>query len=41
MAISFREMPWYVQVLIFATLFAIIIGLGEWLPFSPVQKSRT
>lgn len=40
MAISFREMPWYVQVLIFATLFAIIIGLGEWLPFSPVQKSR-
>jgi type IV pilus assembly protein PilO len=40
MAISFREMPWYVQVLVFVTLCAIIIGLGEWLPFSPVQKSR-
>lgn len=41
MAISFREMPWYVQVLVFATLCAIIIGLGEWVPFSPVQKARS
>ena len=27
MAISFREMPWYVQVLVFVTLAAIIVGL--------------
>jgi type IV pilus assembly protein PilO len=40
MAISFREMPWYLQVLIFVTLAAIIIGLGEWLPISPVQQER-
>jgi type IV pilus assembly protein PilO len=41
MAISFREMPWYVQVLVFVTLAAIIVGLGEYLPFSPVNSART
>jgi type IV pilus assembly protein PilO len=41
MAISFREMPWYVQVLVFVTLAAIIVGLGEYLPFSPVKSART
>jgi len=40
MAISFREMPWYVQVLVFVTLAAIIVGLGEYLPFSPVKTER-
>jgi type IV pilus assembly protein PilO len=40
MAISFREMPWYVQVLVFVTLAAIIVGLGEYVPFSPVKTSR-
>jgi len=37
---SLKEMPWYVQFLIAATLFAVIIGLGELLPISPVQKAR-
>jgi Tfp pilus assembly protein PilO len=41
MAISFREMPWYLQALVYATLAAVIIGLGEWLPFLPVQGERT
>jgi type IV pilus assembly protein PilO len=41
MATSFREMPWYVQVLVFVTLAAIIVGLGEYLPFSPVNSART
>jgi type IV pilus assembly protein PilO len=40
MAISFREMPWYLQALVYATMAAIIIGLGEWVPFSPVQSER-
>jgi len=40
MAISFREMPWYLQALVYATMAAVIIGLGEWLPFSPVQSQR-
>jgi type IV pilus assembly protein PilO len=41
MAISFREMPWYVQVLVFVTLAAIIVGLGEYVPFSPVKAERS
>jgi len=41
MAISFREMPWYVQVLVFVTLAAIIVGLGEYVPFSPVNSARS
>jgi len=40
MAISFREMPWYVQVLVFVTLAAIIVGLGEYVPFSPLKTAR-
>jgi type IV pilus assembly protein PilO len=30
-----------VQVLVFVTLAAIIVGLGEYLPFSPVKSART
>jgi Tfp pilus assembly protein PilO len=40
MAISFREMPWYLQALVYATMAAVIIGLGEWVPISPVQSER-
>jgi Tfp pilus assembly protein PilO len=40
MAMSLKEMPWYVQFLIAVTLLAVIVGLGELLPISPVQKAR-
>jgi type IV pilus assembly protein PilO len=40
MAISFREYPWYLQALVFLALALIIIGLGEYLPFSPVAAQR-
>src|SRR5713226_3445384 len=41
MAIAFRESPWYVQALIFVALAILIIGAGEFVPFSPVQRTRT
>jgi type IV pilus assembly protein PilO len=41
MAISFREYPWYVQVLMFATLAVVIILAGEYVPLSPVAQIRT
>jgi type IV pilus assembly protein PilO len=41
MAISFREYPWYLQALVFVALALIIIGVGEYLPFSPVYNERT
>jgi type IV pilus assembly protein PilO len=41
MAISFREMPWYVQLLIFFALAVVIFALGEWVPYSPVAGART
>jgi type IV pilus assembly protein PilO len=41
MAISFREMPWYVQLLIFFALAVVIFALGEWVPYSPVAHART
>src|SRR5258708_19190765 len=40
MAISFREFPWYVQLLVFSLLAVLIFGAGEIIPGSPVQKDR-
>lgn len=40
MAISFREFPWYIQALIFVALAVVLIGLGIFLPFSPVASKR-
>jgi type IV pilus assembly protein PilO len=40
MAISFREYPWYLQALVFFALALVIIGLGEYLPVSPVADLR-
>jgi type IV pilus assembly protein PilO len=41
MAISFREYPWYLQALVFFALALVIIGIGEYMPFSPVTTIRT
>jgi type IV pilus assembly protein PilO len=41
MATSFREMPWYVQVLVFVLLAALVVAAGEWVPVSPVKSART
>ncbi len=41
MAITFREFPWYIQALIFVALAVVLIGLGIYLPFSPVASKRT
>ncbi len=38
---SFREAAWYVHVLVFLLLALLIIGVGEFVPFSPVQQTRT
>ncbi|HET9400439.1 MAG TPA: type 4a pilus biogenesis protein PilO [Candidatus Acidoferrales bacterium] len=40
MATSFREMPWYVQVLLFFLLAVVIVAAGEWVPMSPVKTAR-
>ena len=40
MATSFREMPWYVQVLVFFLLAVVIVAAGEWLSISPVKTAR-
>jgi Tfp pilus assembly protein PilO len=40
MAFSFREFPWYLQLLVFTLMALLIFGLGEFLPFSPVQSER-
>jgi type IV pilus assembly protein PilO len=40
MAISFREFPWYLQALIFVGLAVLLIGMGEYIPASPVQSAR-
>jgi type IV pilus assembly protein PilO len=40
MAISFREYPWYLQALVFFALALVLIGAGEYLPFSPVAALR-
>jgi type IV pilus assembly protein PilO len=41
MAISFREYPWYLQALVFFALALVIIGVGEYLPVSPVADLRS
>src|SRR5207253_8567247 len=40
MAISFREFPWYIHVLIYVALAVVLVLAGEFLPFSPVQQTR-
>ncbi len=40
MAIAFREFPWYIQALIFVALALLIIGAGEFVPYSPVKQAR-
>jgi type IV pilus assembly protein PilO len=40
MAISFREFPWYIQALIFVALAVVLIGVGIFLPLSPVAAKR-
>jgi type IV pilus assembly protein PilO len=40
MAISFREYPWYLQALVFFALALVLIGVGEYLPVSPVAATR-
>ena len=41
MAISFREYPWYLQALGFFALALVIIGIGEYVPVSPVADLRS
>lgn len=41
MAISFREFPWFIQALLFVALAVLLIGVGEFLPYSPVQQVRS
>jgi len=38
---SFREMPWYLQVLMFFGLAVVVVAAGEWLPISPVKSARS
>ena len=37
---SFKEMPWYVQVLVFFLLAVVIVAAGEWVSISPVKSAR-
>lgn len=37
---GFREFPWYIQVLIFLFLAVAIVGVGEFVPFLPLQQAR-
>jgi type IV pilus assembly protein PilO len=41
MAIAFREFPWYIQALLFVAVAVLIIGVGEFVPYSPVQQVRS
>jgi len=41
MAITFREFPWYIQALLFVAVAVLIIGVGEFVPYSPVQQVRS
>lgn len=41
MGVSFREFPWYIQALLFVALAVLIIGIGEFVPVSPVQQVRS
>jgi type IV pilus assembly protein PilO len=40
MATSFKEMPWYLQVLVFVLMAVVIVAAGEYMPVSPVKSAR-
>lgn len=40
MATSFKEMPWYLQVLVFVMMAVVIVAAGEYMPVSPVKSAR-
>ncbi len=40
MAFSFRELPWYLQALVYLLLLVVIIATGEYAPYSPVRDKR-
>jgi type IV pilus assembly protein PilO len=39
MALRFRELPWYVQTLLYFVLAVVLFLLGEYLEYSPVRQS--
>jgi type IV pilus assembly protein PilO len=41
MAVSFKEFPWYIQALLFLALAIVIVLAGEFVPYFPVQQTRT
>ena len=41
MAIAFREFPWYIQALLFLALAVVIVLAGEFVPYLPVQQTRS
>jgi prefoldin subunit 5 len=40
MAFSFRELPWYLQALVYLLLLVALVAVGEYAPYSPVQSKR-
>lgn len=40
MAIAFRELPWYLQALVYLVVLAALVAAGEYAPFSPVRELR-
>ena len=40
MAFAFRELPWYVQALIYLVVLVLLIAAGEFAPYSPVRDVR-
>jgi type IV pilus assembly protein PilO len=40
MAISFKELPWYLQALVYVLILVVIVLLGEFVPGSPVRQKR-
>ncbi|MCL6482004.1 MAG: type 4a pilus biogenesis protein PilO [Firmicutes bacterium] len=40
MAFSFRELPWYLQALVYLLLLVVLVAVGEYAPYSPVQSKR-
>jgi len=41
MPFSFKESPWYVQVLVAVALAIVLLAVGEYVPGLPVAKART
>jgi len=41
MAINFKEFPWYIQALLFLALAIVVVLAGEFVPYLPVQKTRS